>query len=183
MTELTDIAKKGGKNMKMLGIITIILGLMAMLAPMLTGFSIFVMVGVIVVMSGLVRMYWAFQAGSLGKGILTFAIGGLTLLCGIALLANPMFAAAVMTMILAFYLFLDGAFEISAALKRKPEAGWGWLMFGGVVSILLGFMIWRQFPLSGMWAIGIFLGVKLLFIGMSILNIGSTVSTVAKENS
>ena len=180
MNELTDVAKKSGKNMTVLGIITIVLGFMAMLAPMLTGFSILIMVGILVVMAGLARMYWAFQAGSLGKGLLTFAIGGLTLLCGIVLLGNPMFASGVLTVILAFYLFVDGAVEISAAFNRRPESGWGWLLFGGIVSILLGLMIWRQFPLSGMWAIGVLLGIKMLFIGFGMLTLGSTVSAAAK---
>jgi len=180
MTEFADIAQKRGTNMTVIGMVTMILGILAMLTPMLTGFSILVLVGILVVLAGLVRMYWAFQAGSLGRGLLMFAIGGLTLLCVIVLLANPLFASAVLTMVLAFYLFLDGAAEIVAALNRRPETGWGWLLFGGIVSILLGIMIWRQYPLSGMWAIGVLLGVKLLFIGLGILTLGSKVRAAAK---
>ncbi len=180
MNDFADAAKKGGLGMNVLGIITIILGFLVMLAPMLTGFSILMLVGVLVLIAGLVRMFWAFTAGSFGKGVLAFAIGGLTLLLGLALMFNPLFASGVMTIVMAIYLIVDGAVEISAAFGLRPESGWGWLLFGGIVSILLGIMIWRQYPLSGAWAIGVLLGIKLLFIGLSMLTVGSTVRTAAK---
>jgi uncharacterized membrane protein HdeD (DUF308 family) len=66
----------------------------------------------LVVAGGIVRMIWAFKAGSLGKGWLRFAIGGLTLLCGIALVANPLFASGTLTIMLAAYFVVDGVFEI-----------------------------------------------------------------------
>ena len=180
MNDLADTAKKAGTGMNVLGIITIILGCLVMLAPMLTGFSILLLAGILVVIAGIVRMFWAFTAGSFGKGVLIFAIGGLTLLCGLALLFNPVFASGVLTVVLAIYLVVDGGAEIAAGLGLKPESGWGWMLFGGIVSILLGIMIWRQFPLSGVWAIGVLLGIKLLFVGLGMITVGSTARTVAK---
>ena len=59
----------------------------------LVGLSLLWILGILVVAAGLIRMFWAFQTGSLGKGVLVSAIGGLTLLCGIALMANPLGAA------------------------------------------------------------------------------------------
>lgn len=180
MNDLADAAKKAGTGMNVLGSITVILGFLAILAPLLTGFSILMLVGILVVIAGLVRMFWAFTAGSFGKGALMFALGGLTLLCGLALLSNPMFASGMLTIVLAIYLVVDGGVEIAAGLGLKPESGWGWMLFGGIVSILLGVMIWRQYPISGAWAIGVFLGIKLLFIGLSMLTVGSTARAVAK---
>jgi uncharacterized membrane protein HdeD (DUF308 family) len=107
------------------------------------------------------------------------AIGGLTLLCGIALVANPLFASGVLTILLTVYLILDGIAEIAAGFQLRPQAGWGWLLFGGIVSIWLGLMIWSQFPLSGAWAMGILLGIKLFFIGLIMVAGGSTVRSMA----
>jgi uncharacterized membrane protein HdeD (DUF308 family) len=181
MNQFTDVAKAGGKKMTVYGVIAIILGMLAMLAPGLTGMSVIIMLGVIVLVGGIVRIIWAFQAGSLGKGLLMFAIGGLTLLCGIALLANPLFGSAILTIMLAVYFIIDGVFEITAAMRLRPGSGWGWMLFGGIVSILLGMMIWRQFPLSGVWAIGILLGIKLFFVGLIMVMGGSAVRSMAKE--
>ena len=180
MNELTEAAKADGKNMTIFGVIAIILGIFAMMAPGLTGISVAILVGVIVLVGGIVRIIWAFQAGSLGKGLLMFAIGGLTLLCGIALVANPLFASGVLTIILAIYFIVDGIFEIAAAMRLRPGSGWGWMLFGGIVSLWLGILIWRQFPLSGVWAIGILLGIKLFLVGLIMVMGGSAVRSMPK---
>jgi len=175
MNELSENIKPSGRNMTIFGVITIILGILAMLAPGLTGLSVAMLVGVFVIGGGIVRMIWAFQAGGLGRGLVMFAIGGLTILCGIFLLANPLFATGVLTIILGIYFVADGIFEIAASFQLKPEPGWGWMLFAGIVSILFGIMIWGQFPLSGAWAIGILLGIKLFFVGLIMITGGSAV--------
>ncbi len=176
-----DGVKAGGTRMTIFGVIAIILGILCLLAPGMTGISVMALVGVLVLVAGIVRIIWAFQAGSFGKGLLMFAIGGLTLLCGIVLLANPLFGSAVLTVMLALYFILDGISEIAAGVRLRPEAGWGWMLFGGIVSILLGMMIWGQFPLSGVWAIGILLGIKLFFVGLIMVMGGSAVRSMAKR--
>jgi uncharacterized membrane protein HdeD (DUF308 family) len=180
MTEIANEARAGSRNMTIFGVIAMILGILAMMAPGLTGLSIALVVGVLVIIGGVVRMIWAFQADSLGKGALVFAIGALTLFCGMALVANPLFAAGFMTILLAIYFATDGLVELAAGFRMKPASGWGWMVFGGLVSLLFGIMIWSQFPLSGPWAIGILLGIKLFFIGLTMITTGSAVRSMAK---
>jgi uncharacterized membrane protein HdeD (DUF308 family) len=178
MNNLAEAAKAGGKRMTAFGVIAIILGMLAMLAPGLTGISIAMLLGGLVVVSGIVRMIWAFQSGSLGRGLWMFVIGGLTLLCGIALLANPLFASGVVTILLAAYFVFDGISEIAVGFGRMGDGG-GWLLFGGIVSIMLGAMIWAQYPLSGAWAMGTLLGIKLFFVGLTMITAGSAVRSIA----
>jgi uncharacterized membrane protein HdeD (DUF308 family) len=180
MSELAEAVKAGGKRMTIFGVIAIILGILAILAPWVAGTSVLLVIGVLVLVAGIARIIWAFGSGSVGKGLLMFLIGVLTFLCGIVLLANPILASGVLTIVLAVYLVVDGFVEIVAGFNRKPASGWGWLLFGGLVSILLGIFIWRQFPLSGMWAIGVLLGVKLLFVGLIMVTAGSAVRSAAK---
>jgi len=179
MNDLTKTVDRGGKRMSRLGIVTMTLGFLAMLAPIMVGFSLLWMLGIVVSVAGVCRMFWAFQTGNLGRGVLVFVIGILTLLCGIALLANPLFAAEVLTIMLAFYFFIDGAAEIGTAFGSPSGSRKGLLFVGGIVSMVLGVLIWRQFPLSGVWAIGVLLGIKLLFGGMIMVAAGSTVRAVA----
>ncbi len=112
----------------------IILGFLVILAPILVGFSLLWIVGLLVVAAGLVRMFWASQTESLGKGVLAFAIGGLTLLCGIALLANPLLASGVLTIVLVIYFIVDGTAEIGSAFGLPSGSGRSWLLFGGAGS-------------------------------------------------
>jgi uncharacterized membrane protein HdeD (DUF308 family) len=163
------------KRMTTFGIIAIILGILAMVAPVLTGLSIALLVGVLVVVAGVVRLVWAFQAGSVGEGILKFLLAGLTLVCGMLLVANPLFASGFLTILLSLYFIVDGISEIAVGLGTKR----GWFIFAGVISILLGVLLWAQFPLSGAWALGILLGIKLLFIGLIMIMGGSAARSMA----
>jgi uncharacterized membrane protein HdeD (DUF308 family) len=180
MYEVKDRVKSVRNRMKILGAIAIVLGILALLTPVLTGFSIVILLGVLVLIAGIDRIIWAFQADSLGRGLLMFAIGGLTLLCGIALIANPLFVSGVLSLLLIAYFILDGIFELTAGLRLRPEEGWGWLLAGGIVSVLLGIMIWAQFPLSGVWAMGVLLGIKMIFIGLIMVMATSAVRTMAR---
>ena len=180
MTGPADLAHKGGTRMTTWGILTMALGVFAMFTPMLTGFSILLLLGIAVMAAGVMRMIWAFSAGSVGRGLLMFVLGLLTLAVGLLLLVNPLFAAVSVTILLTIYLVVDGAAEVYAGVQRKPDAGWGWLVIGGVVSVLLGVMIWRQAPLAGVWALGLFLGIKLFFVGLIMMTVGGTLRGIAK---
>ena len=174
--------KSAGRSMTLFGVLTIIAGVLCMALPGIAGLSVITMIGILVLVAGIFRMMWAFRAGSFGRGLLVFAIGALTLLCGLILLAHPILASGVFTILLAVYFVVDGISEIGTGVSNRGVSGSGWLMFAGVVSIILGVMIWRQFPLSGMWAIGILFGIKLLFVGVLMLTGGSALRTIAKEN-
>ena len=163
------------KRMTTFGIIAIILGILCMMAPVVTGLSIALLLGFLVLVAGTIRLVWAFQAGSVGEGILKFALAGLTLLCGALLVANPILASGFLTILLALYFILDGVSEIVVGLGSRR----GWFTFAGVVSILLGVLLWAQFPLSGAWALGILLGIKLFFIGLIMVMGGSVARSMA----
>jgi len=94
---------------------------------------------------------------------------------------QPGVALGALTLLLAGFFFAQGVIEIFNAFGSRPQAGWGWLLASGVVSVLLAVMIWRQFPLSGAWAIGTLVGVRLLMSGISILAIGSAVKRATKR--
>ena len=180
MSTLASEVKSAGNRMTVFGVITIIIGLAAISSPLLTGLSIVVSVGILVIIAGILRMLWAFRAGSFGNGILAFAIGGLTLLCGLAMASNPIFSFGFLTVLIAIYLIADGIAEIAGAF-RLGQSGRLWMILSGVASIILGMMMWAQYPLSGGWAIGIFLGIKLLFIGIAMLTAGVGVRSVSKR--
>jgi uncharacterized membrane protein HdeD (DUF308 family) len=165
--------QKVGSSVKWMSWLSIVFGILAIAMPWVAGQSILLMVGALVMAAGVLRMIWAFKAGSLGKGILVFLIGVLTLLAGIAVIAHPVMSSAILTVMLAVYFFVDGFSELMAAFSLKE--GKGWLIFDAVVTILLGIMIFTGFPLAGTVAIGVFLGIKLLFVGVTMLTVRSAV--------
>lgn len=180
MTERAEAVKAGGQSVTVYGVVAMVLGLLAMVAPAVAGHLIAMILGILVLIGGIVRMAWALQGGHGGRGALRFVIGVLTLLCGVALVANPLFASGVLSIVLAVYFILDGLAEAIAGFTMRPRPGWGWMLVGGVVSMLLGAMIWRQYPLSGAWAMGVLIGVKLFFVGLLMVAAGSAARSAVK---
>jgi uncharacterized membrane protein HdeD (DUF308 family) len=172
------LRKIDSQTLKTMGMAAIILGIVAMLVPGLVGFSIAIIIGLLVTAVGLLRIVWAFRAATLGKGVILFAVGGLTLVAGLAIVIHPVFASGVLTIILAAYFLADGVAEIAAGILSRPRTGWRWLVLAGIVSVILGVMIISQFPLAGAWAVGILLGIKLLFVGLIIINTPQALSDV-----
>src|SRR5262245_11399594 len=109
MNTPNPLAGVDGKNITTIGIIAIILGILCMIAPVITGLSIALLLGILVMAGGLLRMMWAFKAGGVGQGgILRLLLGVLTFLCGLLLAINPAFAAGFLTILLSLYFIFDG---------------------------------------------------------------------------
>ena len=179
--ELGSGLQQASRRGTVFGIVLVILGFLAIMMPMIAGGMISMLIGIVMIAAGLARLGWAFSAGSFGKGILTFLLGGLLILTGLVMLFRPGIGMSSLAAILAVFFLIDGIFEIVAAFKVKPEKGWGWMLFGGIISIVLAGMIFYQWPFSGAWAVGILVGVKLLFAGFAMIALGSMGSSVAKR--
>jgi len=161
-----------------MGILTMLFGVLAIAMPWITGQSVMLLIGILVMAGGVSRMVWAFRADTLGRGILVFLIGVLTLLAGVAVISHPILTSAVLTIVLAVYFLADGFSELFAAFGLPAgQAGKGWLLFDGIVTLVLGVMIFTGFPLAGTFAIGVLLGIKLLFAGLTMLALGTTVKS------
>ena len=170
---VANMVKKDSTTLMILGVVTIILGVLAMMAPLMAGIAIALSVGVLLIAAGIMRTIFAFKCKTWGKGILVFLLGLLTLVVGFYMVSRPGAALVTLTLFLAAYFVVDGIVEIVEAFDLKPIEGWGWMLFGGIVSILLGIMIWRQWPVSGAWAIGILFGIKMIFAGWAMVGIGT----------
>lgn len=181
MNTISTAVVEGGKKMICLGVIIMILGILALLAPGFSGASAALVLGIIACLAGIVRMIWAFKSGSLGKGVLVLAIGSLTLLCGIVLVTDPLVASGMLTLLVTIYFVADGLSELAGGFRMRPDYGWGWLAFTGVISVLLGIMVLAQFPLGGFWAIGTLLGIKFFLAGLVMVTTGGTAEEMARD--
>ena len=180
MNESSQAVKKVSGAVTVWGVLTIILGILAMGSPLVTGLALAMLIGIVMIAAGLAQTINAFQAGSLGRGILRLLFGGITVLAGVAIIGQPGMALATLTLFLAIYFVVDGLTVILASTAVASGQGKGWVIFNGVITLLLGLMIWRGWPVSGAWAIGILLGIRLIFSGMTMLALGSVGRGVAE---
>ena len=147
-----------------LGISLVVLGVLAM------GMSFFVSVvtvaifGVLLLAGGIAQILSAFWAGRWSGTLLHLLVGILYAVTGYMLVDAPLQSALALTLVIACFLLVGGAFRIVAAmLLRFP--GWAWVVLNGFVSLMLGLLIYKQWPASGLWVIGLFVGIEMLFNG------------------
>ncbi len=178
---LVDGIKKNAGLTVACGIILIVAGTLALLSPFVAGVSITILVGAMLAVSGIGQSVLAFKTGAFGRGLMVFVVGVLMAIAGFYMMNQPLAGLATLTIILMSYLLATGALEIIVAFQLKPANGWGLQLFNGIVTLLLGILLWRQFPLSGAWAIGILLGIKMIFSGWAFVFIGRNVKKMAAE--
>ena len=178
---IVDFIKQEARTAKWVGVLLLITGFLSLIAPFAAGLSIALLVGVLFIISGLAQLAIVFKAGSFGRGLLLAALALLSLVAGVYMVMQPVAALATLTLFLAGYFIASGVIEAIGAFGARPASGWGWLLFGGIVSILLGVMIWRQFPLSGAWAIGTLVGVRMIMSGWTLIAVGGLAKDAVSE--
>lgn len=92
---------------------------------------------------------------------------------GFLIVGNPGATAVTLTLLIAMFLIFGGIFRVVVAFVVRYH-NWGWLVLHGVVNLFLGIAIWRQWPLSGLWVIGLFIGIDMIFNGWSLVMLGLT---------
>lgn len=180
-SELLEGIKKNARLAVIVGIIMLICGFLAVGSPMVAGVSVTMFVGAMLIVGGIAQCFLAFKAGAFGRGLLIFIVGALTAVAGFYMLNQPLAGLASITIVLAAYFVVTGISELIGAFQARPADGWFVMLVSAIVTLLLGIMIWRQFPFSGGWAVGVLFGVKLIFSGITLIFIGRGVRGVAKD--
>ena len=181
-TGLLDGIKKNAGLTVTCGVILIVAGFLAIMSPLVAGLSLTIMVGAMLAVSGIGQCFLAFKAGAFAQGLMVLIVGVLMTFAGFYMMTQPLSGLASITLILVAYLVVTGLFEIITAFQIRPAQGWGWELFNGIVTLLLGIMLWRQFPLSGAWAVGVLFGIKMIFSGWAFVFIGRAVKQAAQNS-
>ena len=183
-TAISNWAQEVKKNagwLVALGVLTVIAGFLSIGSPMLGGVAVSVLIGIAMLIGGVARTVGVFRAGSFGQGALALIGGILTFVGGVILVTRPGVGLASLTLLLGAYLLVDGISGTLLAFHVRPEKGWGWMLFSAAMGLLLGILLLREWPLSGLWAIGTLVGINLLFAGFSIISIGSAARGLARR--
>lgn len=147
-----------------LGILFIILGFIAIAnAAVVTTVSV-IFLGVILIISGVVQLGYAFWVRKWGGFFLSILAAILYGVTGFLLVSHPLAGEVSLTLLLAAFYTVGGLFRIIAAISTRIEQ-WGWALFSGIVKFALGILIWIGWPATGLWVFGLFIGIDLVFFG------------------
>lgn len=153
-----------------LGIISILLGTLGFYMTFALTLASVLLFGVLILVAGLFQLVHAFTCKGWKSVLWHVLIALLYIAAGVDIIMDPARASVILTLVLAGILIAVGLVRIIMAFQLRPAAaGWFWVALSGLVSIVLGGMILGQWPESGMWVIGLFVAIELIFNGWSYL--------------
>jgi uncharacterized membrane protein HdeD (DUF308 family) len=150
-----------------LSVLMILAGLLAIIIPPVAGIAVTIFVGWLLVLSGLMHFVYAWHTRGTGAIVWEILVGIAYAFVGGYVLTHPLLGMESLTLALAIYLFAEAVLEFVLGFQLRPRPGSGWLFVDGVITLILAFMIWRTWPFSSAWALGILVGVSMLFSGIS----------------
>jgi uncharacterized membrane protein HdeD (DUF308 family) len=153
-------------------VLFIVVGMFAIIEPAVAGLGVTLLVGWLLIFGAIAHLIAAFKGGGAKHVIFQVLIAIAYLIGGLYFLTHPFLAFGTLTLVLAAVIFAGGVLEIISYFRLKGEGASGWLLFNGVIAMLLGGMIWFHWPSSTVWAIGILVGVNLLITGITRLMFG-----------
>ncbi|HZQ47373.1 MAG TPA: DUF308 domain-containing protein [Verrucomicrobiae bacterium] len=147
-----------------LGVALIILGMIAIAMAVLTTLISVMVFGWLLLIGGIVQCVHAFWVRPWSGLLLQLLVGALNIIVGLLIVANPGASALALTLLMAAFFIVGGLFRIITAVREHLPSR-GWALFSGIINILLGILIWTQWPASAFWVIGLFIGIDLVFTG------------------
>ncbi|MDE1160878.1 MAG: DUF308 domain-containing protein [Acidobacteriaceae bacterium] len=150
-----------------LSVVMIVVGLVALAAPLAAGVAVTGVVAWGLLLLGVLHLWFAWHTRAAGALIWELLIGGAYLFAGIFILTHPLAGLVTLTLLLGSYLLIKGVVEIIGGFSTRGVPGGGWLLIDGVVSLILSAMIWFHLPSTAVWVIGTLIGFSILFSGLS----------------
>ena len=161
-----------------LGAVMIIVGFVAIGSPFAFTLAANFLVGWILVFTGVAQLAHAFSCQGWGGFLWELLIGALTAGVGLMLVFYPLAGAVTLTLVLAIWFIVGGIMKLIMGFQLRPAPGSGLIILGGVLGLLLGVMIYSEWPSSAVWVIGTLVGINLIFDGWGMIGQAAAVKAV-----
>jgi len=161
------------------GILLIIFGVLAISAPMLAALAVNVVLAWLIILAGVIHLVVAFHAHRAGSIIWKLLVGIAYLCFGIYLLLRPALGVTALTLLLACLFVIEGILNIILFFRMRSVRGSSWVLIDGIITLLLGSLIYMQWPSSSAWVIGTLVGISMIISGVTRVMISFAVRKAA----
>jgi uncharacterized membrane protein HdeD (DUF308 family) len=166
-TNIAPESKKGINSSVVVGILLIILGIVAIAQPAVSTIFAETWFALILVSAGVAKLTYAFQTRDAGGFIWKLLLSIAYIGTGAMLFFSPLKGALTLTLLLGSFLLTEGVFEMILAFRLRPQQNWTWVLGDSIVTLLLGAIVWFQWPSDAPWLIGTLVGASILSTGIS----------------
>lgn len=163
------------------GLVYALLGVLAIAQPIIASFGASIVLGSILLVSGIVQLVQAFQLSRADGRVSRFLLALASMVAGGIILYYPGVGMAAIVMTLSFYFFMSAFAKWTLASEVRPHQGWGWLTFSAFVSFLAGVVLVLTYPASALIAPGTLLGIELVMFGVSLIGFSLSLRSAYKR--
>ena len=153
------------------GVVLLVLGTTAIALPLLATLALTIVIGWLLLVSGVMGLIATFMMRQAPGFWWSLISGLLALVVGVLLLARPVSGAFSLTIVLVAFFIIEGVASIMFSLDHKRELSgkWGWMLVSGVIDLVLALMIFTGLPSTAAWAIGLLVGINMVFGGWALI--------------
>ena len=149
------------------GILMCLCGILAISLPLATSIGVVILLAWLILFAGVAHLIFAFPSHGIGAVLWQVLLAIVYGVAGIYMLINPLLGVVSLTLVLAIFLLFEGILELTLYFRIREVANAGWVLFDGIITLILGILIWTQWPSSSLWLIGTLVGISLIFSGIS----------------
>jgi uncharacterized membrane protein HdeD (DUF308 family) len=169
--EVREGLARGWKGLLAIGVLAILVGCIAILVPAVASVGTAIFIGWILLVVGAFLIAAAFSAHSVGTLLVRLAWAVLTVVVGLWLIVEPHNGTLTLTLVLGLYFLFMGVTRITVAFLGRGQPNAGLIGLNGVASLLIGILVLAEFPSSADWAIGLLVGIDLIFAGWTLTSV------------
>ncbi|QDT97782.1 HdeD family acid-resistance protein [Gimesia aquarii] len=178
---MNDALLPPSKDFKLTGIILCVIGVICLIAPFVAGTAVVFVIGFLLLLGGILYAIQGARVDDVPGKTQHLILGILMVLGGIGIISHPVFGLTFLTLLMAMFFIFEGVWKIVMAFNVPPANGRNGILFSGAISLLLGGLIWSQWPLSGLWAVGTLMGVDFLLTGFFLINLSGPLNTGSSD--
>lgn len=166
-THAVERLKKSKSHLTWASVAMILTGMLSIVFPMISTFTLSVLVGSLLMVGGGVAFFTSFSLSGTGPFFGSLLLSLLQFASGLIIFNRPEIGALVLTLMIAMVFMFEGAFSLAYAFEIKPAKGWGWMLFSAVIAIFAGFVLISALPGAALWFVGLMFGINFLSTGLS----------------
>ena len=164
---LSSTLKRGTGLAIVWAVVLILCGICSLALPVMAGISAAIVISILIIIAGVIHLTTAAVAGSLGGYLWRTLVGIAYIIGGIWLFMHPVMGLVSFTLVLGIIFVVEGVFAIISYFSMRRVNGSSWLLFDGIVTLILAFLILAHWPSSSLWAIATIVGVNLIISGIT----------------
>ncbi len=169
------------KALRATGIVAVVIGCIAILLPEIFSLGAAVFVGCVLVAASAFLAAAGFAARGVGSLLARLAWALLTFVVGLWLIIEPHNGTLTLTLVLGIYFLLMGLVRISVAILGRGQPNAGWIGLSGIAGLVIGILVLAKFPSSADWAIGLLVGIDLIFAGWSLISVAQVGKELSRD--